>query len=95
MLESPHCGLGRHNVTMLLLSSCSSAEFTCDDGSCIRIDLRCDLKYDCPDHSDEENCITVLRSPGYKVSRSFRSPNCVCKSPGQKIYRLCFPGINI
>ena len=37
----------------LLFTSCSVGEFTCNDGSCIPIEKRCNLIYECSDNSDE------------------------------------------
>ena len=31
-------------------------EFTCNDGSCIGLERRCDIVFDCPDGSDEDHC---------------------------------------
>ena len=50
----------------LLLSPCSDGQFTCDDGKCIALSNRCDLKYDCFDHSDEYNCKLVRFPIGYQ-----------------------------
>ncbi|XP_068226308.1 uncharacterized protein [Palaemon carinicauda] len=43
----------------LLLSPCNDDQFTCDDGTCIPLPFRCDLKYDCRDQSDELECEVV------------------------------------
>ena len=37
-------------------TTCSAAQFTCDDGQCIDIEERCDQSADCEDTSDENNC---------------------------------------
>ena len=43
----------------LLFSSCTSGQFTCDDGSCIDQQHRCDIVQHCPDNSDEKKCEKV------------------------------------
>ncbi|KAK3869650.1 hypothetical protein Pcinc_021971 [Petrolisthes cinctipes] len=40
-------------------------QYTCDDGTCISIDHRCDLLAHCPDLTDEINCNTVKLSETY------------------------------
>lgn len=35
---------------------CRSNEFSCNDGTCIVNELRCNNKYDCHDMSDESDC---------------------------------------
>ena len=35
---------------------CMHNEFTCNDGSCIGLERRCDIVFDCPDGSDEDHC---------------------------------------
>lgn len=43
----------------LLFSSCTSGQFTCNDGSCIDQQHRCDIVQHCPDNSDEKKCEKV------------------------------------
>ena len=38
----------------LTLTTCFPDKFTCDDGSCVRINQRCNLAVDCRDESDEK-----------------------------------------
>ena len=40
----------------LLLHSCNTSEFGCDDGMCVDMDKRCNGDNDCLDSSDEKNC---------------------------------------
>nr|XP_045610986.1 uncharacterized protein LOC123766140 [Procambarus clarkii] len=55
-------------IQNLTLSICSASEFTCDDGSCISMDDRCDLVNTCGDWSDERGCEVVIVPPGYITS---------------------------
>ncbi|KAL7635244.1 UNVERIFIED_CONTAM: hypothetical protein RMT77_014231 [Armadillidium vulgare] len=71
--------MGRRNWTLLeevceqssgtrelTLTSCNMNEFTCNDGKCILLTDRCDLKYDCYDRSDEKNCELISFPADYK-----------------------------
>ncbi|XP_071514663.1 uncharacterized protein [Panulirus ornatus] len=49
----------------LKFTTCGAGMFTCDDGSCVDVALRCDKRYDCVDFSDEERCNPVLIPEGY------------------------------
>ena len=50
---------------MLKLTGCSEEEFTCDDGSCVPMAVRCNAKKDCADGTDEADCKTFVRALGY------------------------------
>lgn len=78
-LHEPNFPMGRRNWTLvrqickqksgkrvLLLTHCKDNQFTCDDATCISLEKRCDLKYDCLDHSDEMNCRLISFPEGYK-----------------------------
>lgn len=43
----------------LLFSSCNYNQFTCNDGSCISVENRCDIIQHCSDNSDEVDCQKV------------------------------------
>ncbi|XP_068239403.1 uncharacterized protein [Palaemon carinicauda] len=49
----------------LSLSACYDWEYTCNDGSCIDLSQRCDLRVDCPDNSDEIGCDKLLKPKDY------------------------------
>jgi len=72
VLESPICGQ-QSGVRTLLLTHCEENEFTCDDATCIPQSFRCDQKYDCLDHSDENKCDIVVFPDSYKKSLTPRS----------------------
>ena len=59
LVKNDVCNKGEDAATKLLLSSCNDDQFTCDDGTCVAIEFRCDKKQDCLDISDEEECRTV------------------------------------
>ena len=44
----------------LTLTTCFPNKFTCNDGTCVRINQRCNLVVDCPDKSDEKVVHIVL-----------------------------------
>ena len=53
------CNLGKTTSLELQLSACYDDQFTCNDGTCIPHDFRCDNKQDCKDVSDEKQCQIV------------------------------------
>ena len=49
----------------LTLSTCTTNQFTCNDGHCIEIDLRCNGDSNCDDQSDEVGCKSILVDESY------------------------------
>ncbi|XP_053626447.2 uncharacterized protein [Cherax quadricarinatus] len=43
----------------LLLTACQVNQYTCDDGTCVPKEARCNLEANCPDQSDERDCKIV------------------------------------
>ncbi|KAF2361463.1 Low-density lipoprotein (LDL) receptor class A repeat [Trinorchestia longiramus] len=64
-LQKPVCNQDE-GQRMLLLTSCKDEDYSCSDGTCIPRDLRCDLKYDCIDRSDEAECEIVVLPSDYR-----------------------------
>ena len=56
LVKNNACNKGKDSAMKLLLSSCNDDQFTCDDGTCVAIEFRCDKKQDCIDLSDEKEC---------------------------------------
>ncbi|XP_042204943.1 uncharacterized protein LOC121854377 [Homarus americanus] len=89
--EEDRWPMGRRNWTMksevcekkgtqlLQLSSCTTSEFTCMDGSCVSRLRRCDRRPDCLDESDEQDCQLVHRPIGYH--HTLPPPSNVTGSP--------------
>ncbi|KAG7168409.1 Very low-density lipoprotein receptor-like 1 [Homarus americanus] len=55
---------GKSEIT-LRMTSCRDEEFSCDDGSCIRLNQQCNMEANCPDGSDEVNCRFLVLPHGY------------------------------
>ncbi|XP_076325413.1 terribly reduced optic lobes isoform X10 [Tachypleus tridentatus] len=55
-----HAGRTRDYVILNVQASCEYFEFQCQDGTCIDQRRRCDRHSDCPDYSDEYNCVNVF-----------------------------------
>ncbi|XP_042236818.1 uncharacterized protein LOC121876027 [Homarus americanus] len=65
-LEESLCGAPQGSNLRLGLSPCSLQQFMCHSGSCIAAHLRCNLRYDCEDGSDEDECEVVVMKGGYQ-----------------------------
>ena len=71
------CSSGKPYSTTLKLTGCEDDEFTCADGQCIDINLRCDQITDCRDESDEQECTLLRLKSGYnKMIPPFITVNC-------------------
>ena len=47
------------------MTGCHDNEFTCNDATCVSMDVRCDGRSDCQDGTDEEECKVFVTSLGY------------------------------
>ena len=52
--DSNLCPDNHHTTKTITFSFCSDDEFTCADGHCVDLNLRCDGRTDCTDGSDEQ-----------------------------------------
>ncbi|ROT78797.1 putative glycine receptor subunit alpha-4 isoform X3 [Penaeus vannamei] len=67
-LETEVCGIPSGGTVNLTLSVCGAGMFTCNDGRCISLKQRCDLRVDCADQSDESRCSIVDLPEGYHIA---------------------------
>ncbi|XP_047482401.1 uncharacterized protein LOC125034558 [Penaeus chinensis] len=59
------CEKPEGSLHALALSACYPWEFSCEDGACINLTERCDLRVNCPDNSDEKGCEKLLLPEDY------------------------------
>ena len=52
--DSNLCPDSQHTTKTITFSFCSEDEFTCAEGNCVDLDVRCDGRWDCRDGSDEQ-----------------------------------------
>ncbi|XP_018013295.2 uncharacterized protein LOC108670342 [Hyalella azteca] len=91
-LLKPICGQ-KEGRRMLLLTPCADHEYSCSDATCIPRDLRCDLKYDCVDRSDEAECDLVVLPDDYRDDLPPRGSPSI--SSGDQVTDLsCSPSVN-
>lgn len=62
----PVCGVPKGDAFNLSLSSCTETQFICNSGVCIDHANRCNLRYDCLDGSDEDDCGVMIVGSGYR-----------------------------
>ena len=60
------CFSGGTELKRVSFSTCSTDQYTCNDGLCVHLVSRCDGKVDCEDKSDELECRLVEESKTYK-----------------------------
>lgn len=80
----------------LKLTICKEGQFSCNDGSCIDLTNRCDLRFHCQDGSDEENCFPLIL-PG-KYANSIPPPTLDNKEVNEisiLVYILNILSINV
>ncbi|XP_047479834.1 glutamate-gated chloride channel subunit beta-like [Penaeus chinensis] len=71
--EAEGCGRPEDGSLALALTTCSQGNFTCDDGSCLPMEMKCDSQADCPDESDENDCELMTIPESYRPNIPPRS----------------------
>lgn len=66
MTHTKVCGFRKDEDIELSMSTCNSSEIVCSDGHCVAVVARCDGRYQCPDHSDENSCKIIHFPEGYR-----------------------------
>ena len=59
------CHGGETYTTILKLTGCNLDEFTCNDGQCVSMELRCNQLTNCRDESDEMDCKLLILKNTY------------------------------
>ncbi|XP_073512146.1 basement membrane-specific heparan sulfate proteoglycan core protein isoform X5 [Phyllobates terribilis] len=57
--QTPPSAVGVEMAVTPSPRSCSTEEFTCNNGECIPLEFKCDQRHDCRDMSDEKDCVTA------------------------------------
>ena len=70
IMNDEKCREGTHTV-ILSMTACKTDEYTCNDGLCLPLDLRCNGRPECKDNSDELECAIVVQDDSYN---KFLSP---------------------
>ena len=59
------CFEGEDYTIEMKLTGCNKTQFTCNDGSCVKMEERCNQIPECKDKSDEKNCKVLKLDDGY------------------------------
>ena len=66
LIEDDPCTKGKEDKNVIItITHCNEDEYTCNDGNCISMEVRCNRISDCPDESDESNCMILILGEGY------------------------------
>lgn len=66
LLTGVPCGEEQTTEIPLSLSICANGQYMCKSGHCIKHAYRCNLRYDCQDGSDEDECDIVVVNSAYR-----------------------------
>ena len=66
LIDDRNCKIEQQMKTIVISRCDVDTEFTCDSGTCIDLNKRCDEKNDCIDGSDENLCFLVSVPVSYK-----------------------------